>query len=60
MQIKVFNCPLHGIEINAYCWRAYQKENKDRWGVYNLFFNRSITNEEFEEIRANFVYGDKK
>lgn len=50
MQIKVFSCPVHGIEINVHCWRAYQEKYKDRWSIYDLSFNRIMTYKEFQEI----------
>lgn len=29
--IPVFDCPIHGLEIKAFCWRAFQDENLHLW-----------------------------
>ena len=31
-----FECPIHGLELGAYCFRAFQEENKDRWFMISL------------------------
>jgi len=31
MKTKVFDCPVHGWEIQAFCFRSELPENADRW-----------------------------
>ena len=31
-----FECPIHGLELQLHCFRAFQEENKDRWFMINL------------------------
>lgn len=27
----IFDCPVHGLEQQVFCWRAFQKENDAFW-----------------------------
>lgn len=29
--VYVFDCPMHGQERRVFCFRAYEKENLERW-----------------------------
>ena len=31
-----FECPIHGLELGVFCFRAFSEENKDRWFLINL------------------------
>ena len=49
-QVRIFDCPLHGMEIGVFCWRAFQKENMSRWQICNIIYERDMTEAEFQEL----------
>jgi hypothetical protein len=32
----IFDCPIHGLEQQAFCFRAFQIENIDLWKKFSL------------------------
>lgn len=49
-QINGFECPLHGLELEAFCWRAWTNENKELWGEYSLKYKAQLTGEEVDNM----------
>ena len=35
----MFNCPVHGLEVNVFCFRAFQDENIEQWKKYSVSYN---------------------
>lgn len=56
----VFECPLHGEETEAFCWRAFQKEHKNNWTVYISHESRSLTEKEYSKVIIHLTKGDRK
>jgi hypothetical protein len=47
----VFDCPIHGMELQVLCWRAFQDENLDRWRKYEVSYNEvAMSNQEKEQL----------
>lgn len=44
-----FDCPIHGLEIDVLCWRAFQKEDIYRWRELKIT-GRPLTSEEQKEL----------
>jgi hypothetical protein len=34
--VFLFDCPIHGLEAQAFCFRGFQKENTELWKKYTL------------------------
>lgn len=49
MKIKIFNCPLHGQEVGAFCWRAFNEDYIDNWSEYKLIEVRNTQNKHFRK-----------
>lgn len=45
-----FFCLVHGLETQAFCWRAFQEKNIHRWALYSV--EKVETSE--EQRRAHF------
>jgi hypothetical protein len=44
--VWMFDCPLHGLEEQVLCFRAYDIELVDRWKLFRLEWNRIGTTAE--------------
>jgi len=51
----VFDCPTHGIEDRAFCWRAFQIGNIGRWKRMSVTFH-DLTEEDRVKVEQ-FVCG---
>ncbi len=40
--IYVFECPVHGNEIDVLCWRAFQSELKSNWHKFFVTEYREV------------------
>jgi len=47
---KVFKCPLHGLEIEVFCFRACDFNNKHLWAEYQLNYKRNLSDKEANDI----------
>lgn len=46
----VFQCPLHGPEIGTYCFRAFDRANKDRWAWHICREQIPVSDDEYTQI----------
>ena len=37
-ELWIFDCPLHGVEHQVLCFRAFEEANVDRWAKYTATF----------------------
>ena len=56
----MFNCPAHGLEVNVFCFRAFQDENIEQWKKYSVSYNEihQSTSEKIQflkDLRKSFV-----
>lgn len=48
-----FDCPIHGLENQVFCFRSMDDNLKDRWVKYEVIHQRvEITDEEIKESRG--------
>jgi len=47
----VFDCPWHGMEIEAFCFRAFDVRYKNHWRKYTLQYSDFTNNERDEFIK---------
>ncbi len=45
----IFNCPVHGVETSAFCWRAFSEENVELWKKYEITYKK-----------VEFAHGEKQ
>ncbi len=50
MKIYIFECPLHGWEMNVFCFRAFAGENLALWKVIEVYKPRDLGIEERKEL----------
>lgn len=51
-----FDCPVHGLEDQVFCFRASDTELNHRWIKYEIIRTRvEIAQDEIEVLRALFV-----
>ncbi len=48
-----FDCPIHGTEVNVFCWRAFRLEFNNRWSLYCMVYQRPLTAGEVEQWRKD-------
>lgn len=47
-----FDCPIHGLEDQVFCWRASDKSLNERWVKYEVIYKKDdITPQEIEEMQ---------
>ena len=53
----IFNCPVHGREINILCFRAFDKNNRYLWEKYEISYKElPFDNDEKEKFINDLVY----
>lgn len=55
--VVMFDCPIHGLEYQVFCFRAYDDTLSNRWKKI-MFVEMSITEEEQKQIVKNIVEAD--
>ena len=50
----LFDCPIHGLETQAFCFRAWSEEFFDRWRVYEITI-KIPTKEQQIEIKEQLL-----
>lgn len=53
----VFDCPLHGMEFQVFCFRAFDDNNIDRWALIRGALSEVETTREMKLTQMRVVRG---
>lgn len=51
----IFDCPLHGFEMQVFCFRAHDKSLEENWKLYEITYEeQQVTDTEKQKFLVEF------